>query len=309
MYVLTKVRDSDLLTQLTSHLAEKNITFHIARDLEDPDLYVVTVEDQQSLHQAYDIVRYYSGLSREFEIPKEVEKIWQLPRGQLTTLLMIVSISLFMLPLLMESSRPFYQSETYRLFYFSNHFDDFFREISQGELWRLVTPIFLHFGLIHLLFNMMWLKDLGKIFEYCHGKISFISFILSLALISNVAQYLVTGPMFGGMSGVVYGLLGYLWAMRTMCENFEFGLPQFDVYLMIGWFFLCLTGLVGPIANVAHGVGLSLGMMVGLGLCARKNLFKGAHYLALACFFSLLTIFVEFLRADGQFYFQRFTSL
>jgi GlpG protein len=148
--------------------------------------------------------------------------------------------------------------------------------ILQGQIWRLVTPIFLHFGIWHLLFNMFMLYDLGGVIERRRGPLRYLSLVLVLAVLSNLVQYYfghpvregselkwLQLPMFGGMSGVVYGLFGYIW-MKARFQP-EFGLhihPNAVVYL-IGWFFLCMTGWVGPIANGAHAGGLIAGMLIG----------------------------------------------
>jgi GlpG protein len=136
-------------------------------------------------------------------------------------------------------------------------------EIIQGEFWRIITPIFLHFGPLHLLFNMMWLKDLGTAIEKQHNSLVLGMLVLSIATSSNLAQYFVSGPTFGGMSGVVYGLFGYIWMQSRYNPASGFYLDKQIVTLMIAWFFLCLFGLVGPIANTCHGVGLITGMAIG----------------------------------------------
>ncbi|MDD5520373.1 MAG: rhomboid family intramembrane serine protease [Kiritimatiellae bacterium] len=136
-------------------------------------------------------------------------------------------------------------------------------DIMKGEIWRIFTPIFLHFGPLHLLFNMMWLKDLGTAIEKQHNSLMLGMLVLSIASSSNLAQYFVSGPTFGGMSGVIYGLFGYIWMQSKYNPVSGFYLDKQIVTMMIAWFFLCLSGLVGPIANTAHGVGLVTGMAIG----------------------------------------------
>ena len=69
-------------------------------------------------------------------------------------------------------------------------------------------------------------------------------------------------PAFGGMSGVVYGLFGYVWIKSTFCPEPGFATSQGTVIILLGWLFLCMTGAIGPIANIAHVVGLVVGMAV-----------------------------------------------
>ena len=139
-----------------------------------------------------------------------------------------------------------------------------FSDVLSGQVWRLVTPIFVHFGLLHIFFNMMWLWDLGRAIEVPKGRLFLGSFVAVTGVASNVAQYVIAQtPNFGGMSGVVYALLGYIWMQGRFNRAFGLALHQSTVIMMIGWFVLCWTGLVGPIANWAHTAGLAAGMAWG----------------------------------------------
>jgi GlpG protein len=146
-------------------------------------------------------------------------------------------------------------------------------EVRRGQIWRLFTPMFLHFSILHILFNMLWLRDLGSMVEARKGSWRLLLLVLVLAGTSNFGQYLVSGPSFGGMSGVVYGLLGYVWMQGKFNPASRLSLQRQTVTFMIAWFFLCLTGLMGPIANAAHAVGLALGIAWGF-LAAHMALLK-----------------------------------
>lgn len=137
------------------------------------------------------------------------------------------------------------------------------KKITGGEVWRLITPIFIHFGLAHILFNFMALYQLGGLLEGKTGAGFMLAFVLLTAAASNLGQYLVSGPGFGGMSGVNYALFGYLWIRGRQDPGFGVRLDQTMVVMMIVWFVLCFTGLLGNIANTAHGVGLAAGAAWG----------------------------------------------
>jgi GlpG protein len=129
------------------------------------------------------------------------------------------------------------------------------------ELWRLITPIFLHYGIFHILFNMLWLRDLGGMIETRKGTLFFAILVITTAVISNLAQYAWThSPFFGGMSGVVFGLFGYVWVRGRLDPAGGIGIARESAIMMFVWLFVCMTGLVGPIANGAHVVGLLVGL-------------------------------------------------
>ena len=146
--------------------------------------------------------------------------------------------------------------------------------ILQGQVWRLFTPILLHGSPIHLLFNMYWLWQLGGIIESRRGRLTLAWVGLLTALLSNLVQanmpdasqlptLLVPfhgGPDFVGSSGVVYGLLGYIWVTTRLDPTSGMFLHPNTVMFMIAWAFLCLTPLFPGVANSAHFAGLLAGM-------------------------------------------------
>jgi rhomboid protease GlpG len=133
-------------------------------------------------------------------------------------------------------------------------------EIRHGEIWRLLTPIFIHFGPLHILFNMLWLRDLGSMIEDRQSTWVLGWLVLAIGVCSNVAQYYYGGPVFGGMSGVVYGLLGYIWIRGKFDPGSGLYLHSYTVTMMILWFVACFTPLIPHVANAAHAAGLVMGM-------------------------------------------------
>ncbi|MDR3639194.1 MAG: rhomboid family intramembrane serine protease [Isosphaeraceae bacterium] len=144
------------------------------------------------------------------------------------------------------------------------------REVESGELWRLVTPIFLHFGVLHLAFNMWALLYFGTVIEYSRGSRTLFILVLLSAVASNMIQYafmlsFYAFPMpFGGMSGVVYALFGYVWMKsRNQPEQGMFIHPR-SVRSMLFWLVLCAALPMLPVANAAHFGGLLIGILFAL---------------------------------------------
>lgn len=140
---------------------------------------------------------------------------------------------------------------------------EFLPEVRDGQVWRLITPIFAHGSLMHIVFNMMWLYQLGRFIETRFGPWKLLALILVIGVGSNFAQYLWNGPRFGGMSGVNYGLFGFLWIKGKFGRAQNWQLDPQTVQLMLVWMVLCYTGLLGPVANAAHTVGLIIGVILG----------------------------------------------
>lgn len=141
---------------------------------------------------------------------------------------------------------------------------------SHGEVWRFVTPIFLHGSLLHILFNMMWLRSMGMAIELTRGTGRFVLLCLILAVTSNIGQLFWSGPFFLGMSGVVFGLIGYVWMKGKTQPQLGIGLEQQTVVMSILFLVLCMAGVFGNIANAAHLVGFFGGILIG----ARQAIWK-----------------------------------
>jgi GlpG protein len=145
----------------------------------------------------------------------------------------------------------------------SDYVTGFLPEVRSGQIWRLITPIFIHFSPTHILFNMWVLYDLGRMIEMLQGTRRLALLVLVIGLGSNLGQYIIFGPEFGGMSGVLYGLFGYIW-LRSQCDpSSGLMLSPMTVAIMLVWFFLCLFNVIRPVANGAHAVGLVMGVIWG----------------------------------------------
>lgn len=148
------------------------------------------------------------------------------------------------------------------------------QDVKNGEVWRLITPIFPHMDPLHLLFNMYWMYLFGQLLEPKMKSWRFLLLVLSTAIISNLAQYYWSGPLFGGMSGVLYALFGFAWAKRDWEPEAGIQIDQMTVYILVGWMFFCMLGLM-PVANAAHVSGLISGYAIALVRPTfRKSLFR-----------------------------------
>lgn len=140
----------------------------------------------------------------------------------------------------------------------------FLGHVRAGEVWRVVTPMLIHFGVIHLLFNAMWVWQLGRQIEHEHGSLVMLGLVLLGQIPSGLGQYLATGPSFGGLSGVVYALFGFVWMHARFDRRRSYAIADSTLVIMMIWLVACATGLLGPVANVGHAFGLVAGLLAGL---------------------------------------------
>ena len=140
--------------------------------------------------------------------------------------------------------------------------------IRRGELWRLVTSIFPHGGILHLIFNVYWLWVFGTLVEEVYGHLKTAALILLFAVGSGAWEFAIAvGGI--GLSGVGYGLFGLLWILSRRDERFRDAIDAKTVQLFVIWFLLCIVTTVTnvmPVANIAHGTGAVLGILTGLAI-------------------------------------------
>jgi membrane associated rhomboid family serine protease len=150
-----------------------------------------------------------------------------------------------------------------------------------GEYWRTITSILPHVNAFHLIFNLYWLWVFGVLVEETFGSLRMAGLVLALGVGSSVAEHAVSGGGVG-LSGVNYGLFGFLWVLSRHDERFWDAVDSQVVALLVGWFFLCIVltyTKVMAVGNVAHGVGAALGILVGFAVSTegrRKLLWSGA---------------------------------
>lgn len=144
----------------------------------------------------------------------------------------------------------------------------------QFDVWRYFTHALMHFSVMHILFNLLWWWYLGGAVEKRLGSGKLIVITLISALLSGYVQHKFSGPWFGGLSGVVYALMGYAWLRGERDPDsgiyLQRGLITFAlIWLIAGWF--DLFGM--SIANGAHVTGLAVGLAMALAdtLHARKR--------------------------------------
>lgn len=143
--------------------------------------------------------------------------------------------------------------------------------------WRLITPIWLHFGILHLVFNCLWWWELGRRIELQQSGKKLLWLLLLTAILSNLAQAWQGINLFGGLSGVIYGLLGYIWLWDKLNKP-VFLLPEGIVIFMLAWLVLGFTDVLamvgaGNMANMAHLGGL----LSGLGLALIMTMLKSRN--------------------------------
>ena len=158
------------------------------------------------------------------------------------------------------------------LLFIKTNFDSSFENtyLINNEWWRLITPTFLHFSMTHLVFNCLWIYILGQRIEKLDGLSVFLFIFILTGILSNAGQFFWTQQyLFGGLSGSVYGLLGYCFIIELDGRHGRYGLPEALYLFMFIWLLVGFTGVLsffgfGNVANTAHLIGMIAGFIIGL---------------------------------------------
>jgi GlpG protein len=271
------VRDEDRVE------AAKDSLQHFCEDPQDPR-YARVVDEANSLLQQ-EVQRREQARRNLMDIRRR----WGSARprsGPLTRAVLILCVAMFVLSGFgtarnsmvrrtlgfLNTARPFDER--------TSPWSDRLADIRDGQVWRLVTPIFLHHDPLHLVFNLLMFHVFASRIEERLGTARLGGLILLIALVSNLAQGLAPsnwdafsgGPNFVGISGVVYGLFGYVWIKSLFEPELGMFVSGSTVAILLAWMFLGIFGLLDTalssaattggsvrIANTAHVVGLLVG--------------------------------------------------
>ena len=142
----------------------------------------------------------------------------------------------------------------------------------RAQPWRWVSHILLHFSLLHLLFNLVWWWYLGSAMEKYRGWLPLAVLTLLSAAISGLVQFHFSGALFGGLSGVVYALMGYVWWYGEKNPGGPLQMPRGVIVFALLWLIAGYFDILGiAIANAAHVAGLAIGLLMAFWDTRRKT--------------------------------------
>jgi rhomboid protease GluP len=138
--------------------------------------------------------------------------------------------------------------------------------VREGFWYQIVTAMFVHFGPLHLFFNMLALYYFGYVIEYVYGKVRFLIIYFISGILGNIATYflLPDNILSGGASGAIFGLLGAYVILSRSAGSMSAAV----VYAL--WIFLA-SSIIPGVNIIAHLIGLISGAMLGIILLRRPK--------------------------------------
>jgi membrane associated rhomboid family serine protease len=143
-----------------------------------------------------------------------------------------------------------------------------------GHYAPLLTSVFLHLSIFHILFNMQMFVQLGSVMELSMNPLHYALFLITSAIIGSGAEIALSGQAGAGISGVVYAMAGLMWAGRSQIPAWRPVMTRYLLNVFLIWGAFCVigtwTGTFG-VANGAHFGGLLYGFAVGFLLYTRQR--------------------------------------
>ena len=134
-----------------------------------------------------------------------------------------------------------------------------------SEPWRLVTSIFLHGNLIHLVFNLFALIFFGLILEKQITSKNFLFVFFTSGILASIISAFFYSQVLG-VSGAIFGVIGALTIIRPNIIVWVYNLPMPMFIASIIWVIADIIGIFNPsgIANLAHLSGIIIGILMGI---------------------------------------------
>ena len=164
MFIVGELRDQKMAQEMEKELILMGLSAKIEHDPKT-EMNLIFVTKEEDFTRAQDYYRVKLGLQKPSQMDEEWVKIKTLPRGRITYAILVLCIVIFVMSYTEMGKR------LYDLFYIAKPESGFLYEVSRGQLWRLLTPVFLHLSIMHILFNMLWFKDLGYLIEHLYNII------------------------------------------------------------------------------------------------------------------------------------------
>ncbi|HEY0792933.1 MAG TPA: rhomboid family intramembrane serine protease [Chthoniobacterales bacterium] len=140
------------------------------------------------------------------------------------------------------------------------------RDLPEAGWWAILATTVVHGSVAHLAFNLLAFRALGAVVEQTIGPIRYFVLLLALAWVSSSYQLGLERVVGIGLSGVIYGIFGYMLGACPRDPTFRWYVRQ-NYKVVIGWAVVCvvLTQMkILGIANTAHFSGLFFGALCGL---------------------------------------------
>lgn len=250
--------------QLELQLYQQQDNYFFALQDDDSNLTVLSVEAEQyrrdpsaekyaqaswQTGQTYSLRGRFNSLIPNLSQWKET-----LGKAPVTWAIALVCVLVYLLSL---SS---YQLEVYLFTHFPED------SAQYADVWRFFSHAVVHLSFTHILFNLTYWLIFATMIEKNNGSAKVLMLFVSIALISGIVQNFFSGPAFFGLSGVVYGVLGYVYVMSRFDRRQRYRLPGGFIYmLLVG----IAVGFIGPLVdlhfgNAAHISGLAVGILIAL---------------------------------------------